>query len=86
MKMEKPTWLVEANIKITLDARPLLAMGQHPLDRVINEVSALNPGEIYEILTPFPPLPMIEKLNALGFEGHSERDDSGIFHTYFAKG
>jgi hypothetical protein len=83
--MEKPTWLDKANIKITLDARPLLATGEHPLERVISETTTLNPGEIYEIITPFPPMPMIEKLAAMGLGCHSESDDSGLFHTYFLK-
>jgi uncharacterized protein (DUF2249 family) len=69
--MERPIWLTEANIRITLDARPLLATGNHPIERVIREAGTLNPGEIYEIITPFPPIPMVEKLEALGFESFS---------------
>ena len=83
--METPTWLNKANIKISLDARPLLASGNHPIERVIKETAFLEPGEIYEIMTPFPPMPMIEKLGALGFESHSEQDGSGVYHTYFVK-
>lgn len=83
--MEKPSWLSEANIKTTLDARPLLASGNHPLERVISEASALNSGEIYEIITPFPPMPMIEKMNSLGFESYSEQGETGLFHTFFLK-
>ena len=83
--MEKPTWLDRANIKITLDARPLLALGEHPLDRVIAETSNLKPGEIYEIITPFTPMPMIGKLNDLGFESFTEQDSSGLFHTCFTR-
>ena len=83
--MQKPNWLDTAKIKTTLDARPILASGEHPVERVISEASALNPGEIYEIITPFPPMPMIEKLSALGFDSHSEMDDSGLFHTCFIR-
>lgn len=83
--MEKPNWLNRANVKRTLDARPILAMGQHPLEQVIQESSTLNAGEIYEIITPFPPFPMIEKLSALGFETYSEQDEIGVFHSYFLK-
>ena len=83
--METPSWLIKANIKITLDARPLLASGNHPIERVINEASGLNSGEIYEILTPFSPMPMIEKLKTLGFEGFSSQDEMGLFHTFFLR-
>jgi uncharacterized protein (DUF2249 family) len=83
--MQKPYWLNKAKIKTTLDARPVLAAGEHPLEQVLREAGSLNPGEIYEIITPFPPMPMIEKLVALGFENYSETDDAGLFHTYFSR-
>jgi uncharacterized protein (DUF2249 family) len=82
--MEKPTWLDKAKIKISLDAREILARGEHPLERVLHESALLNPGEIYEIITPFPPVPMIQKLSDAGFESFSEQDDAGLYHTYFA--
>ncbi len=83
--METPAWLDKNKIKITLDARPILAAGEHPLQKVMEESSKLLPGEIYEIITPFPPMPMIEKLAAVGFENYSETDSNGMFHTYFKK-
>jgi len=84
--MQNPAWLDKANIKITLDARPILASGEHPLERVLKEADSLNPGEVYEIITPFPPMPMIEKLTALGFESFSEQDGNGLFHSFFLRG
>jgi uncharacterized protein (DUF2249 family) len=83
--METPEWIRQENIKVTLDARPLLASGQHPLEKVIREADALQKGQIYEILTPFPPQPMIEKMEEMGFDTWSGRDATGLFHTYFKK-
>jgi hypothetical protein len=82
-KMNTPEWLRKENIKISLDARPLLAQGIHPLEQVQKECAALQPGEIFEIITPFPPVPMIEKIVAAGFDTHSETGDDGMFHTCF---
>ena len=82
--MERPTWLQEEKITISLDARPIIAAGEHPLERVLREAGNLNPGEIFEIITPFPPMPMIEKMATAGFETHSEQTE-GLFHTYFKK-
>jgi DUF438 domain-containing protein len=73
------------NIKITLDARPLLAQGIHPLEMVQQECATLEPGECFQIITPFPPAPMIEKMAAAGFGTHSETAGEGLFHTYFIK-
>jgi DUF438 domain-containing protein len=82
--MNEPAWFDKTKIKVTLDARPLLAQGIHPLEQVIKETAGLNPGEIYEIITPFPPAPMIEKMAAAGFETHAEMKD-GLFSTFFCK-
>jgi DUF438 domain-containing protein len=84
-KMNGPAWFDKAKIKITLDARPLLAQGIHPLEQVQQECNGLLPGEIFVIITPFPPAPMIEKMAAAGFETHSEAGEDGMFRTYFKK-
>ena len=83
--MNGPEWLNRSSIRITLDARPLLAQGIHPLEQVQEQCAALNPGEIFEIITPFPPAPMIEKMSAAGYKTHSEGTPDGMFHTYFTK-
>jgi len=83
--MEKPNWLLQEHIKMTLDARPILAAGEHPLARVLDETKNLHSGEIYELITPFPPVPMIEKLKIAGFECYSEPDTSGLFRNYFMR-
>ncbi|HPS62912.1 MAG TPA: DUF438 domain-containing protein [Bacteroidales bacterium] len=84
-KMNGPEWLMKENIRITLDARPLLAQGIHPLEQVQQQCATLQPGEIFEIITPFPPAPMIEKMGSAGFVTHSVTGEDGMFHTYFRK-
>jgi len=80
--MERPNWMIKENIVASLDARSILALGEHPLDRVLQETRNLNSGEIYEIITPFPPMPMIEKLAEAGFDTYSEQEE-GLHHTFF---
>jgi hypothetical protein len=82
-KMSGPAWLDKNKIKTSLDARPLLAQGIHPLEQVQQECAKLQPGEIFEIITPFPPAPMIEKMSAAGFATHSETGSDGLFNTFF---
>jgi uncharacterized protein (DUF2249 family) len=83
--MEKPAWLVEAQIKQSLDAREILASGGHPLEQVMNDVAGFAPGEIYELITPFSPAPLIDKVKNLGFDTYSEQDAAGLFRNYFLK-
>jgi hypothetical protein len=83
--MEKPAWLNAANIKQTLDAREILASGGHPLEQVLNEVSDLEQDEIYELITPFLPFPLIEKVKNIGFEAYSEEESGGLVRNYFLR-
>lgn len=82
--MNTPQWFDKTKIKVSLDARPILAQGIHPLEQVIQSTADLEIGEIFEIITPFPPAPMIEKMADRGFETHSEFNN-GLFCTYFCK-
>jgi uncharacterized protein len=83
-KMNGPSWFDKTKVKITLDARPLLAQGIHPLERVMQEASGLSQGEIFEIITPFPPAPMIEKMAAAGYDTWSVAEE-GVYRTWFFK-
>ena len=83
--MNGPSWFDKTKVKISLDARPLLAQGIHPLEQVMKEASGLGKGEIFEIVTPFPPTPMIEKMAAAGYDTYSVAEDSGLFRTWFHK-
>ena len=83
--MSSPDWLTKDKIVTILDARPLLAQGIHPLEEVQHQCGTLQAGEIFGIITPFPPAPMIEKMAAIGFNTFSEPDEGGMYHTYFKK-
>jgi hypothetical protein len=83
--MEKPAWLNEAQIKQSLDAREILASGGHPLEQVMGDIAGFVQGEIYELLTPFTPAPLIEKVKNLGFESYSEQDETGLVRNFFRK-
>jgi uncharacterized protein len=82
--MNGPSWFDKAKVKISLDARPLLAQGIHPLEQVMKEAAGLAAGEIFEIITPFPPSPMIEKMAAAGYDTWSVAEE-GVFRTWFYK-
>ena len=83
--MNIPGWLTKDKIRISLDARPMLAGGIHPLEQVQQQCAGLEPGEIFEIITPFHPAPMLEKMTAAGYDTYSEADEQGLIHSYFRK-
>lgn len=71
--------------KIIYDAREDLAQGFHPADKVMNEIATLASGERYLLITPFPPLPLIQKAKDKGFSSEEEKISQIEYHTYFYK-
>ena len=81
----KPSWLNNDKIVKRLDARPVLEQGGHPLGEVLAGVADLNKGEIYELITPFQPAPLIERVVAQGCENWTEQIAEDHFINYFIK-
>ena len=82
---EKPLWFDTNKITETLDAREMLLAGQHPLAEVIRRTSELQPGNIFELVTPFIPMPLIEKVKANGLSAYVVSTTDTEIHTYFCK-
>jgi hypothetical protein len=82
---ENPEWFDASLIIETLDAREMLQAGQHPLAEVISRTSVMQPGQIFELITPFAPKPLIEKVTANGFLACIQSLSDTEIHTYFFK-
>jgi hypothetical protein len=81
-----PAWASAGTVSRRLDARPLLAQGAHPVERVMAELAGLGGEEVYELTTPFVPAPLIERAAAAGFAAHPVADGAGTVRTYFRRG
>lgn len=77
-----PRWIAEAASVVCLDARPVLAAGAHPVNEVMAGLAALGSGEVFELVTPFVPTPLLDMARARGFEAFSAWDGETV-HTYF---
>jgi uncharacterized protein (DUF2249 family) len=82
---ENPAWFDAAAISETLDAREMLQSGQHPLAEVIKRTSGMLSGQIFELITPFTPMPLIEKVKANGCSAYIATVTDSEIHTYFFK-
>ena len=69
----------------TLDVRPLLANGEHPLQKIMETIATLGPADELVLLTPFLPSPLIEKLGSEGFHARPARRSDGTWETHFAR-
>ncbi len=80
-----PDWFAAEKITFTFDAREIIAGGGHPLPEVLAGANKVGDGQIYELLTPFLPAPLIDKVKAMGFQSWSKQEGT-VFSTYFFKG
>jgi hypothetical protein len=81
-KQNKPDWVLEDKIKITYDARIDLENGNHPVGKVTKEILTLDNNDIYLLITPFLPGPLIDFVKEKGFETYSTNVSGDEVHTY----
>jgi uncharacterized protein (DUF2249 family) len=73
------------NIKQVYDATADIEAGNHPLAYVMNEIQKLDKGETFQLITPFYPAPLIDKVKEKGFKVETENDSSGKFNNFIWK-
>lgn len=79
----RPAWFDPAHVARELDARPLLAAGEQPVNQVMADLAALAPGAIYKLSAPFLPAPLIDKGASLGLDHWLVKKGEESFEVYF---
>lgn len=49
------------------------------------DLAALGDGKVYQLLTPFPPAPLVELAKNKGFEAFSVPAAEGLVRTFFRR-
>ncbi len=80
-----PEWFNESKIVNSIDARPLLARGEHPMQMIMMETMKLKSGEILEMITPFKPAPLLDMVSQQGLDVFSLMVNENLFKNYFKK-
>ena len=73
-----PAWFEKAKIINRMDASPIINSGASPMSEILRQTSLLNPGEIFELRTPFIPAPITDMLRAKGFSIYIVQMDSHV--------
>ena len=82
---EQPDWVNTDKVKIEYDARIDLENGNHPVGKVTKEMLTLENDELYLLITPFFPGPLIDIVKEKGFETYSTTKSVSEVHTYIKK-
>lgn len=80
---EKPGWFDEVKISKSFDTREMLSVGEHPVNQVIADLQNLGKNEIYKMIAPFIPAPLIDKASSLGFDHWISQKADDFFEVYF---
>ncbi len=82
---ERPPWARPEAVTRSRDVRPAFEAGQHPLREVMADLAALGAAEVYELVTPFVPAPLVDMAREKGFEGHSSVESGELVRTLFRR-
>jgi len=85
MMDKQSAWFKTEMITETIDARPMLEAGQHPVNEVFGSLSRLNEGEILMLVTGFIPMPLVDKARDKGYQVFYKQKEKDEFYTYFTR-
>jgi hypothetical protein len=81
----KPEWVKKENIKLEYDASIDLENGIHPAGKVTKDIHDINGDELYLLVTPFVPAPLIQMVEEKGYEVYVEDLENQRFDTYIKR-
>ena len=81
----KPDWFADHKITKELDAKVMLAQGEHPVNQVIADLNQLEKGTIYKLIAPFLPAPLIDKALSLDVKHWVVKENDESYLIYFYK-
>jgi uncharacterized protein DUF1858 len=82
---DRPPWAAQAAVARTRDARAAIAAGEHPMPQVMADLAALGDGEVYALVTPFVPAPLLDLARGKGFASFSVVEAEGLVRTFLRK-
>lgn len=78
----RPEWMRDEARAAVFDARATLDAGEVPLPQILKALAALAPGQVYTVVTPFVPAPLLERIRQAGFDVWTEELAPGEHHTH----
>jgi hypothetical protein len=85
VETDRPDWAVPQAVTRTHDARAAIESGAHPLPKVMAELASLGDEDVYELVTPFVPAPLLELAREKGFASFSVDEGASLVRTYFRR-
>ena len=84
-KSEKPVWVTKDKVVMEYDAMIDLENGIHPAGKVTKEIHDLKDDDLYLLITPFVPAPLLQMVEDKGYEYYVDQLDEQVFETYIKR-
>ncbi len=81
----RPGWARDDAVTRRRDARAAIEAGEHPMPQVMADLADLGTGDVYELVTPFIPAPLVDLARGKGFAAFSVAVEDGHVRTLFAR-
>jgi hypothetical protein len=81
----KPDWFNAEAVKQEIDIRKMLNAGEQPVNQVLADLNQLSSGEIYKVIAPFLPAPLIDKATSLNINHWIDKKADELYVIYFRK-
>jgi hypothetical protein len=59
--------------------------GEHPMPHVMADLAQLEDAQVYQVITPFVPAPLLDMARGKGFLCHSVAEAPGLVRTFFRR-
>lgn len=82
---KQPDWFDESKVTSELDVREMLNSGEQPVNKVISDLNHLQVDEIYKVIAPFVPAPLIDKSLSIEIDHWIKKEAEELFIVYFKK-
>lgn len=82
---KQPAWFDDSKVTSELDVREMLNAGEQPVNKVISDLNHLQVDEIYKVIAPFVPAPLIDKSLSLEIDHWIKKEAEELFIVYFKK-
>jgi len=82
---EKPKWFDSNKIAKTIDVRDQINKGDSPMGLLLSEAKQLKENQIFEFITPFLPAPIIKKIEEMGYESWTVKENETLFKNYIIR-
>lgn len=81
----QPEWLKGKEPDETFDATEFINSGGMPLGQIMGDIDRLTNGQVYLLITPMLPVPLLEKAREKAFKTWSEKVADLKYHSWIGR-